>query len=156
MPGPIDYSLLQVAPDFDTQEWWDATKEDKFLVRSCNDCGHRWFPPFPACAQCTSMDLGWHQIEGKGAIHSYTVVEQPILAPFVNTVPYVVAVIDLVDVANPDGTPIRVVGVLMDDEDAVAINNPVEVVFEKSSDSEYVMPRWRVAGQAADAWKFEG
>ena len=47
MPGPIDYSLINVKPDPDTKEWWDGTKEDRLLVRLCNDCGHKFFPPFP-------------------------------------------------------------------------------------------------------------
>ena len=83
MPGPIDYSLINVKPDPDTKEWWDGTKEDRLLVRLCNDCGHKFFPPFPACPGCTSMDLGWHQAKGTGVIYSYNVVVQPILAPFV-------------------------------------------------------------------------
>ena len=49
MPGPIDYSLINVKPDPDTKEWWDGTKENRLLVRLCNDCGHKFFPPFPAC-----------------------------------------------------------------------------------------------------------
>ena len=156
MPGPIDYSLINVKPDPDTKEWWDGTKENRLLVRLCNDCGHKFFPPFPACPGCTSMDLGWHQAEGKGVIYSYNVVVQPILAPFVNAVPYITAVIDLPDCGNPDGSLTRIVGVLVDDEDAVAIGNPVEVVFERSEDAEYVMPRWRVTGVGENAWKFTG
>ena len=157
MPGPIDYSLINVDPDPDTVEWWDATKEKKFLVRRCNSCEQKYFPPYPACPKCTSMDdLGWYQIEGKGVIYSYTVVVHPILAPFTDTVPYVAAVIDLPDAANSDGSATRVVGVLLDDEEAVAIGLPVEVVFEESPQSEYVMPRWRISGTAEDTWKFQG
>ncbi|MFQ5872356.1 MAG: Zn-ribbon domain-containing OB-fold protein [Dehalococcoidia bacterium] len=156
MPGPIDYSLLKVQPDPDTAEWWDATKERRFLVRQCNRCRYRYFPPYPACPHCNSMDLGWHESEGKGLIYSYTVVVHPILAPFVDAVPYVVAVIELPDCANSDGSVTRVVGVLMDDEDKVAIGQPVEVVFEESPEAGYVMPRWRVQGTAQDTWKFQG
>ena len=83
MPGQIDYSKIQIIPDPDTVEWWAGTKQHKFLVRQCKSCGHKWFPPFPACAKCTSMDLTWFETSGKGVIHSYVVVTQPILAAFV-------------------------------------------------------------------------
>ena len=156
MPGPIDYSLINVKPDPDTKEWWDATKEERLLVRQCSDCSKKFFPPFPACPGCTSMRLGWYETEGKGVIYSYNVVVQPILAPFVPAVPYITAVIDLPDCTNDDGSITRIVGVLTDDEEAVAIGNPVEVVFERSEDAEYVMPRWQVTGVGENAWKFTG
>ncbi|MEE9248439.1 MAG: hypothetical protein V3U79_07065, partial [Dehalococcoidia bacterium] len=63
--------------------------------------------------------------------------------------------IELPDCSNPDGSLTRIVGILMDDEDAVAIGLPVEVVFEVSTEAEYVMPRWRVSGTAENTWKFQ-
>ena len=47
MPGPIDYSKMTIVPDFDTAEWWMGSKDRKYLVRQCQACGHKWFPPFP-------------------------------------------------------------------------------------------------------------
>src|SRR5579859_3361939 len=78
MPKTIDYSKLRILPDFDTKEWWEGTRQHKYLVRKCNKCGHKWFPPlFPACSNCTSMDVGWFETAGKGVIHSYVTVVQP-------------------------------------------------------------------------------
>ena len=65
MPGPIDYTKITIVPDFDTAEWWMGTKQGKYLVRQCQDCGHKWFPPFPACNTCNSMDLGWFETAGR-------------------------------------------------------------------------------------------
>src|SRR5271155_4837553 len=88
MSKTIDYSKLRIIPDFDTREWWDGARAHKYLVRRCNRCGHKWFPPtFPACSKCTSMDLGWFETAGKGVIHSYVEVVQPIVGAFVGTVP---------------------------------------------------------------------
>ena len=97
MPGPIDYSKITIVPDFDTAEWWMGTKQHKYLVRQCKTCGHKWFPPFPACGKCTSMDLTWFETAGKGVLHSYVVVTQPILGAFIETVPYVVGLVELHD-----------------------------------------------------------
>src|SRR5215470_6734876 len=77
MPGTIDYSKLRIIPDFDTREWWEGTKQHKYLVRQCKVCGHKWFPPtLPACSKCTSMDIGWFETKGRGVLYSYVVIEQ--------------------------------------------------------------------------------
>lgn len=154
MPGAIDYSRITIVPDFDTAEWWMGTKQHKYLVRQCQSCGHKWFPPFPACNKCTSMDLTWFETAGKGVIHSYIVVTQPILSAFIETVPYVVALIELDDCHETDGALVRVAGVLLDDEEAVAMGLPVEVVFEQTNEPNIVIPRWKICGTAEHTWKF--
>jgi len=155
MPINVDYSKLRILPDPDTREWWEATRQHKYLVRQCRRCGHKWFPPnIPACNRCMAMDIGWFETAGTGAIHSYVVVVQPIVGAFVNSVPYVVAIIELDDCKEEDGTVTRVAGVLTNDEANVAIGLPCAVVFEETSDPKIVMPRWRISGTADHTWKF--
>jgi uncharacterized OB-fold protein len=154
MPGPIDFSKLTIVPDFDTVEWWAGTKQGKYLVRHCKACGHKWFPPFPACSKCTSMDLDWFETAGKGVLHSYVVVTQPILSAFIEAVPYVVGLIELDDCREADGAVTRVAGTLLNDEEEVAIGLPMEVVFEATPNPNIVVPRWRVCGTAENTWKF--
>jgi uncharacterized OB-fold protein len=69
-------------------------------------------------------------------------------------VPYVVAIIELDDCREADGTVTRVAGVMMNDEAEVAIGLPCEVVFEQTNDPKIVMPRWKVSGTAENAWRF--
>ena len=155
MPINVDYSKLRILPDPDTREWWEATRQHKYLVRQCRRCGHKWFPPnIPACNRCMAMDIGWFETAGTGVIHSYVVVVQPIIGAFVNSVPYVVAIMELDDCKEEDGTVTRVAGVLTNDEANVAIGLPCAVVFEETSDPKIVMPRWRISGTADHTWKF--
>jgi uncharacterized OB-fold protein len=154
MPAPIDYGKLKIVPDFDTAEWWAGTKQRKYLVRQCKSCGHKWFPPFPACGKCASMSVGWFETSGRGVIYSYVVVVQPIVGAFVQSAPYVVAIIELDDCREPDGTVTRVAGVLTNEESEVAIGLSVQVVFEETNDPNIVMPRWRITGTATNTWKF--
>jgi uncharacterized OB-fold protein len=100
------------------------------------------------------MDLGWFETAGKGVIHSYVVVEQPIVGAFIGTVPYVVAIIELDDCKDADGV-VRVAGVLTNDDAEAAIGLPCEVLFEPTADPKIVMPRWRITGSIANAWKFD-
>jgi len=154
MPGPINYSKIVIVPDFDTAEWWMGTKQHKYLIRQCKTCSHKWFPPFPACSKCTSMDLTWFETSGKGVLHSYVVVTQPILSAFIETVPYVVGLIELDGCRESDGSLVRVAGVLVNDEADVAIGLPVSVEFEATQDANIVIPRWRISGSAENTWRF--
>lgn len=154
MPGPIDYTKIQIIPDPESQGWWDGTKQHKLLVRQCNDCGHKFFPPWPRCQHCRSANLGWFETSGKGFIHTFIVPVQPILAAFANSVPYVVALVELPDCHNADGSVCRIGGVMIDDEDAVGIGLPVEVVWDNTAQEDIEMPRWKVSGTAENVWKF--
>src|SRR5262245_18221724 len=100
------------------------------------------------------MDLTWFETAGSGVVHSYVVVTQPILSAFIETVPYVVGLIELDDCHEADGVLTRVAGVLLNDEDEVAMGLPVEVVFEETKDPNIVIPRWRICGTAENTWKF--
>jgi uncharacterized protein len=156
MPGPIDYTKLRIVPDFDSREWWEATRQNKYLVRQCKRCGHKWFPPnIPACSKCASMEIGWFETAGQGVLHSYVVVVQPIVGAFISAVPYVVGIIELDDCKEADGAVTRVAGVLANDEPEVAIGLPCQVFFEETADSKIVMPRWRISGSASGTWRFE-
>ena len=154
MSGIIDYSKITIVPDFDTAEWWVGTKQHKYLVRQCKTCGHKWFPPFPACSKCTSMDLTWFEISGKGVLHSYVVVTQPILSAFIEAVPYVVGLIELEDCHEADGSLVRVAGTLLNAEQDTAIGLPVEVVFQETKDPNIVIPHWQINGKGEKTWKF--
>jgi uncharacterized OB-fold protein len=70
-------------------------------------------------------------------------------------VPYVVAIIELDDCKEEDGTVTRVAGVMTNDEAEVAIGLPCSVLFEETNDPRIVMPRWRVSGTAEKTWRFE-
>lgn len=155
MPGPIDYAKIAIMPDQDTTEWYDAFKRKEFLIRQCKDCGHRFYPPLPACKKCTSMNVGWHKIEGKGTIYSYIVVTQPILAHLVPTVPYVIAIVELPDGQNKDGTKTRIPALMLDDEKDCGIGAPVELAWDDHPKQDYKIPRWRVTDKhAKGVWHF--
>ncbi len=150
----IDYSKLIIVPDPDTAEWWAGARQHKYLVRQCAECGHKWFPPLPACSNCTSMKLDWFETRGTGIIHGYAVVTQPILAAFTAAVPYIIGLIDLDDCLDIKGLPVRVKGVVLNSEDEVGIGLPVRTVFEITNDPNIVVPHWKVSGDRPGSWRF--
>jgi len=156
-PGPIDYAKIPIMPDTDTAEWWEATKQKKFLLRSCNDCGHKWFPQIPGCPKCSSLNIGWTETSGKGFVYTYNVIMQPILAHFVGVVPYSVAIVELEDGTNTDGSKTRIAGVVVDDTDDVAIGLPTELAWDDHPNQDYKIPRIKLSAKTAPGmWQFEG
>ena len=157
MPGPIDYAKIAIDPDPDMKDWWEATKQKNFLLRKCNDCGHKWFPPYPGCKKCSSTNIGWVESSGKGFVYTYNVVTQPILAHFVPAVPYSVAIVELEDGTNTDGSKTRIAGVVVDDADDVAIGLPTVLAWDDHPKQPYKIPRIKLAAKAAPGmWKFQG
>ena len=110
------------SPNFDTQEFWDATAEGRFLLKRCDDCGVViWYPRF-LCPDCSSTNTSWFEASGKGTVYSYTVPRRA-PGPYREAVPFVVAYVELEE--GP-----RIMTNLVDvDIDDVQVGMNVEVVW---------------------------
>lgn len=113
--------------EFDTREFWSATREKKLKYQQCDNCGTVVFYPRRHCTGCTGGELSWKTASGKGTVYSYSVVRQSYHPFFRNLVPYAVAWIDL-----DEGPRIlsNVVGV-DDPLNDVSIGQRVEVEWEE-------------------------
>lgn len=149
-----NYEILSITTNFDDIEWWQATARDELAVRLCCQCGWKFYPPAPICPNCHSNELSWYVTSGRGVVQSYCVAIQPTIMAFAGAVPYVGASIRLDGTDNPDGSSCLVPGMLLDEEEAVAIGSPVSVVFEQTCTEGFKMPRWRVTGKGESEWKF--
>ncbi len=83
------------SPDLETQPFWDAAKDGRFLVRRCGACGAFHFYPRPFCPKCWSNDVEWVEASGKATLYTYSVIPTNDLPPFNERVPYVAAVVTL-------------------------------------------------------------
>lgn len=102
---------LPNAEEFDTREFWAATKDKKLTYQQCENCNTIVFYPRRQCTGCTDSQLAWKTASGKGTVYTYSVVRQSYHPFFRNKIPYAVAWIDLdegprilsnvVGVANP-------------------------------------------------------
>lgn len=78
----------------------------------------------------------WEEVSGRGMVHTFTVIHQMHAKPFVDELPYVVAMVDL-----DEG--VRMMGNVTDcDPAAVHIGMPVEVHFIEAEEGTGV-PFWR-------------
>jgi uncharacterized protein len=84
-------------PDDFTRPWWDAVAEGRFMIMRCSSCGQAHFYPRPFCPRCGADTVAWEEASGDATLYTWSVVHQNDLPPFNQRVPYVAAVVDLVE-----------------------------------------------------------
>jgi uncharacterized OB-fold protein len=98
--------------------FWAAAREGRFLLRRCTACGKAHWYPRTLCPFCLG-ETAWEEASGEGTIYSVTVLprEDP-----VRTVAYVTLA---------EG-PTMLTSVVACDPHALAIGQPVRLVFARS------------------------
>src|SRR5659263_119497 len=80
-----------------TGPFWDGTKRHELMIPRCKQCDSLHFYPREQCPNCFSQDLEWVKVSGEARLHAFTVVHQPGHPGFNDDVPYVHAVIQLLE-----------------------------------------------------------
>lgn len=81
--------------EYDTRDFWAATKDKKLTYQQCKKCSTIVFYPRRHCTGCTNGALEWMTARGTGSVYTYSVVRQSYHPFFRNKIPYAVAWIDL-------------------------------------------------------------
>lgn len=108
---------------------WAAAREGRLALQHCLDCGAYIFYPSFVCDHCLSTDLSWQDVSGRGTVESYTTVYRAFAEEFAPDVPYTVALVKLTEGVNLLSW---LTGIAPED---IRIGMPVEVTFEKKSDT---------------------
>ena len=125
-------------PTPETQHFWDGTKAGVLLLQRCDACGEPYFPPRPFCPKCASRDISLVRLSGRARLMSYVISHRP--TPGFET-PFSIAIIELEE--GPRMLT-NIVGCAQTPE-ALALDMPLEVVFEAVSD-DITLPLFRPAG----------
>ena len=116
--------------------FWDAAKRNELIIQKCKDCEKHVFYPRLVCPHCFSDNLDWVDASGKGTVYAYTIVQNNAPSPFINDMPYVVAVIRLAE-------GVQMLSNIVDcDVNDLKCDMDVEVTFEKLND-EFTLPKFR-------------
>ncbi len=120
---------------------WCARGE--LRLRRCNACREWCHVPRVTCPNCASTDWAWERVKGTGRLYTWTVVHRAMHPAFMGDVPYAVVVVEL------DEGPRLVSGIVDCPLEALEMEMPVEVVFERSDRwGDRVLPRFRRAAGA--------
>ena len=127
-------------PDELSQPFWDAVNDQRLVLQDCTDCHKLQYPPQAVCQVCGSADaLGWKEVEGKGHIAAYIVIEDGRLNRRMPDQPYNLALVTLDQdptvnfYSNLPGVPAY----------QVPVGAAVEVVFEEVAPGQLIH-EWRV------------
>ena len=122
LPRPLNPEL--------TRPFWEAAKRHELVMPRCKTCDQLFFYPRSECPRCLGSDLEWVPVSGRGRLHSFTIINQPVNAAFRDDVPYVYAVVQLIE------GPRMISNLVECDVESVSVDMPVEVVFDD------VTPEW--------------
>lgn len=100
----------------ETQPFWDAAAQGRFLVKRCLDCGKAHWYPRTLCPFCFSGKTVWQPGSGRGTIYTFSIMRR---AP----VPYAVAYVTL------EEGPTMLTNIVDCDFDRIRIGLPVELRF---------------------------
>lgn len=128
------------APNELTSAYWNGAREHKLVIQRCRSCSHWQHWPESVCSNCLSFDLGYEAVEGKGTVYTYEIATQAFHPAFADRLPFVIAVVELLEQPN-----LKLVTNLVDfPAGAIEVGALVEVTFQRLDDR-FVLPVFRPA-----------
>ena len=105
----------------ETEPFWAAVRDGRFLIKGCTACGRNHWYPRAICPHCFSDKTEWRASKGTGTIYSVSVMKR---APQVYAIAYVTL----------DDGPTMMTNIVDCDYDKVAIGDRVKVIFKPADD----------------------
>ena len=139
--GPAVDRRPQPDPDDTTRFYWEAAADRRLVLQRCRSCDKFQFPPDVCCVHCQSEEFEHVALSGRGSIYSYATVDRPLHAGFVDALPYVVALVELVEQPG-----LRVLTNIVGTAPGTELHcgMPVEVDFEVRGP--VTLPQFRLSG----------
>ncbi len=133
-----DYQKPLPTPTSDSRPYWEAAKRHELMMQKCQDCRSVYFPPAVSCAYCSSMNVEWVKLSGKGKVYTWNVFHRAFHPSFANDLPYACVVVELEE--GP-----RIISSLVDCKpEEIQFDMPVAVVFEDVTE-EVALPKFKRA-----------
>ena len=81
-PVPMTRVIPPPVVNVETQPFWDAAKEGRFLIKRCVPCGKAHWYPRAICPFCMSGETVWEESPGEGVIYTYSVMHRSPSGPY--------------------------------------------------------------------------
>jgi uncharacterized OB-fold protein len=101
----------------ETQAFWNAAREGRFIVPACTACGRAHWYPRAICPFCSSGEIVWRDASGRATIYTFSVMRRA-------KEPYVIGYVTLAE------GPTMMTNIVDCDFDTLRIGQPVSVVFK--------------------------
>ena len=103
----------------ETKAFWDAARQNRFLIPVCTACGKAHWYPRAICPVCADDKIAWREASGRGTIYTYSVMRRV-------REPYAIAHVTLAE------GPTMLTNIVDCDFDKLYIGQPVAVVFQET------------------------
>ena len=105
-------------------EYWQALREHRLVVQSCESCAHAQHPPLPICAACGGEDLSWRDVAPEGTLYAFAIVHHATHVAFADEVPYAVGLVEVLPA-------VRIVARIRGNQSALCIGMPLAGAFRE-------------------------
>ena len=126
-----DRKIPDPNPNPETEAFWAGTKDGKFMLRYCGDCGETHWYPRAICPHCFSEKSEWREASGRGTIYTYSVTRRA-------DPPYAIAYVTL------EEGPTMISNLVDCSYDDLAVGQAVELTFKKSEGG-FAVPMFKPA-----------
>jgi uncharacterized OB-fold protein len=103
----------------ETEPFWNAARERRFVVPTCGGCGKAHWYPRAVCPFCGAAKIEWRAASGAGTIYSFSVMRRA-------KEPYAIAYVTLAE------GPAMLTNIVECDFDALQIGQQVRITFADS------------------------
>ena len=79
----------------EAQPFWDATREQRFVLPWCTDCERAIWYPRATCPSCFGSAVEWRDDSGRGTVYATSVHTRPGPGRDADDGPYVVVLVEL-------------------------------------------------------------
>ncbi len=174
MASWLDAEILIPENDAPNREYFEQQSEGQLKLPRCTNCRMFVYPVRTMCPDCRGNEFAYEALSGKGTIHTYFVLSQPIHPAFHPYPDTPVALIELDEQRGVGGSgdrsvqpveqrAIRMVGNIVkadgsfEDPANVAINKRVEVKIIDLGDG-MGLPQWQLSDEppAGPEWQVPG
>ncbi len=108
-----------------TAEFFAGAARGELVIPRCGECGRFVWYPAPQCDACGAAEPRWVPVSGAATLFTWAVVRRPFLPAFAAKVPFVTALVALVE--DP---AVRLCTYIVDAEpDALVADSRVHVTF---------------------------
>lgn len=114
-------------PDELTSFFWEGVAEHRLMILRCDRCGFYVHWPRQTCPNCLSTSLTPAEVSGDATLATWTFPNQPFDPYFATHLPYVLAVVELVEQPG-----LKMVTNVVDcPKDELRIDMPLRVTFRE-------------------------
>ncbi len=131
-----DYKKPLPVINEETRPFWEYCRKRELRMQKCRQCGYIRYPISFVCPRCSCLEAEWTLLSGKGTVYTFTVYRVAYHPAFKDDLPYVVAIIQLVEGPRMES---NIIGCRVED---VRVEMPVIVSFEDIAD-QATLPKFK-------------